>query len=129
MAGIGLSVANLLRFVKQNWMALTGVVLVIVTALSLSPLDQLPPVPGSDKTHHLIAYAVLMFPVALRKPKKWLLIGVAFIAYSGVIELIQPYVNRYAEWLDLAANATGVMCGALIAEGLNRLFPVSSAQV
>lgn len=97
---------RLLIFVKQNWMILASIILVIVTALSLFPLDKLPPVPGTDKTHHLIAYAVLMFPVALRKPEKWVLIGRAFIAYSGAIELIQPYVNRYDERLDLAANTT-----------------------
>ena len=32
------------------------------------------------------------------------IIDFAFQAYSGVIELVQPYVNRYWEWLDVLAK-------------------------
>ena len=56
-----------------------------------------------------------MLPAALRQPKHWLLIGLFFIAWSGALELIQPYVNRYGEWLDLLANAAGVGCGIIVA--------------
>ena len=55
-----------------------------------------------------IAYAVLMFPAALTKPRNWLVFGLLFVGYSGVIELLQPFVNRYGEWLDMAANSAGV---------------------
>jgi len=88
-------------------------------------LDQLPSVPGTDKTHHLIAYAVLMFPIGLRKPKRWLLFGFLFIAYSGAIELLQPYVNRYGEWLDMAANTAGIVLGYLIATLISNFFPAT----
>jgi VanZ family protein len=64
-----------------------------------------------------------MIPAALKRPKSWLMIGVLFVAYSGVIELIQPLVNRYGEWLDLAANTGGVILGAILAELALRLFP------
>jgi hypothetical protein len=97
--------------------------LLAITTLSLWPLETLPSVPGTDKTHHLIAYAALMFPTALRKPDKWIMIGLLFIAYSGAIELLQPYVNRYGEWLDMAANASGVIFGLIVAELINRLYP------
>jgi len=60
-----------------------------------------------------------MLPAALRRPKHWLLYGLFFIVYSGVIELVQPFVNRYGEWLDLLANATGVLLGAVIGTGIN----------
>jgi len=114
---------RMLNIIKTYWRILTVATLVAITFLSLWPLEQLPSVPGTDKTHHLIAYACLMFPAALRKPKNWLLLGVLFIAYSGTIELIQPYVNRYGEWLDMAANSTGVVCGALAAGLVNLLLP------
>ena len=65
--------------------------------------------PGTDKTHHFIAYCALMLPTALAKPKHWPLLALFFIGWSAAIELIQPYVNRYGEWLDLLANATGVL--------------------
>jgi len=41
-------------------------------------------------------------------------IAMFFLGWSGGIELIQPYVNRYAEWGDFAANAAGLACGWLI---------------
>ena len=115
----------LLIYIKSYWIALTLITLGIITTLSLWPLDALPSVPGSDKTHHFIAYAALMFPTALRKPQHWQAISLLFIAYSGMIELLQPYVNRYGEWLDMAANATGVICGLFIAELLIYIFSVN----
>ena len=115
---------TLLTCIKSYWVALTLFTLAVITTLSLWPLENLPSVPGSDKTHHLIAYAALMFPTGLRKPKHWKKIGLSFIIYSGMIELLQPYVNRYGEWQDMAANTAGVVCGLLIAELIIYLFPV-----
>lgn len=112
---------NLLSIIKRNWAVLTAVIFITVSVLTLLPLDRLPPFPGTDKTHHVIAYMILMFPAALRKPRYWQLLGLFFVLYSGLIELIQPYVNRYAEWLDLAANGAGVLLGVLLAELMSRL--------
>jgi len=117
---------RLLALVRTNWVAFTLLTLVIITTLSLWPLEKLPSVPGTDKTHHFIAYAVLVFPTALRKPDKWIMIGLLFIAYSGAIEILQPYVNRYGEWLDMAANTIGVICGVIIAGLINLLYPAVS---
>ncbi|WNZ54215.1 VanZ family protein [Microbulbifer sp. MKSA007] len=86
-----------------------------ITSLSLFPLPEVPNIPGTDKTNHLIAYSALMFPVALRRPSYWWLIGLFFVLWSGGIELLQPYVNRTGEWLDFVANTAGILSGALIA--------------
>jgi VanZ family protein len=80
-------------------------------------------VPGSDKTHHFIAYAALMFPVALKMHPKLLLLGLLFLVWSGAIEIIQPYVNRYGEWLDMAANTIGLIFGFIIAKLINWIYP------
>ena len=112
----------LVRTVKTYWIALTVAVLAVITVLSLFPLPELPDMPGNDKTGHFLAYATLMLPVALRKPKHWLLIGLCFVAYSGAIELIQPFVNRYGEWLDLLANSTGILLGAVIGRLIDFVF-------
>jgi len=108
----------MLRAIFENiaryWVPLSLFSFSVITVLSLLPLAELPEMPGSDKTHHFIAYGLLMFPVALRQPKHWLLIGFAFIVWSGAIELVQPFVNRYGEWLDLLANSGGVLLGAVI---------------
>jgi hypothetical protein len=89
-------------------------------------LESLPSVAGSDKTHHFVAYGALMFPTALRKPKYWMFICLFFICWSGMIELIQPYVNRYGEWLDMAANTTGIICSLLVAKFISWILPVNS---
>ncbi len=106
---------QLLTFFEKYWLLLTITVLTPITVLSLYPLEHLPAAPGSDKLHHFIAYAALVFPVACSRPKRWLVIVAGFLAYSGLIELIQPYVNRYGEWLDLGANAIGLLVGILLA--------------
>jgi len=106
---------TLINLIKNHWLIITALLLSMVATLSLWPAEHLPQVPGSDKTHHFIAYGALMFPVALRKPKYWLWITFAFAGISGAIELIQPYVNRYGEWLDMAANVAGLACGIITA--------------
>ena len=101
--------------IQKHWLELTITLLISIATLSLWPAAYLPDVPGSDKTHHFIAYAALMLPAALRKPKYLMVITISFIIFSGLIELIQPFVNRYGEWLDMAANTIGLFCGWLLA--------------
>jgi VanZ family protein len=105
-----------LFFMQRYWFVNWSIVFVSIGLLSLWPLEKLPSAPGSDKLHHLIAYAALVFPIVLRKPRLWLFLVFFCIAYGGVIELVQPFVNRYGEWLDMVANSTGVICGVLFAE-------------
>lgn len=102
--------------IRKYWLSITIILLVSIATLSLWPATYLPKVPGTDKTHHFIAYAALMLPTTLRQPKHWLIIAFAFLAFSGLIELIQPYVNRYGEWLDMAANTFGLLCGFILAK-------------
>jgi VanZ family protein len=115
-------ITALLNVIQRYWIIFTLVLLATITLLSLTPLQKLPAVPGGDKTHHMIAYAALIFPIALRKPRYWQWIAFSFFAYSGVIELLQPYVNRYGEWLDMAANTTGIIIGILTASLLRRYY-------
>lgn len=102
-------------FITRHWLGLSALILLSITLLSLWPLGTLPMMPGTDKTHHFIAYGALMLPTALAKPKHWPLIALFFISWSAAIELIQPYVNRYGEWLDLLANASGVVSAIVLA--------------
>jgi len=99
----------LVNNVEKNWKLFTFFLLSILKILSLSPLPVLPEVPGSDKSHHLIAYSVLAIPMVLANPRNLLLYLLLLIIYGGLIEIIQPYVNRYGEWLDFLANIIGVI--------------------
>lgn len=38
-----------------------------------------------------------------------------FALYSGLIEVIQPYVNRHGEWLDFIGNLSGLLLGFILA--------------
>jgi len=99
----------LVNNVEKNWKLFTFFLLSIITILSLYPLPVLPEVPGSDKSHHLIAYSVLAIPMVIANPRNLLLYLLLLIIYGGLIEIIQPYVNRYGEWLDFLANIIGVI--------------------
>lgn len=114
---------TILKPIHRYWSGISIALLVVITALSLWPLEQLPEAPGSDKLHHLLAYGVLMFPAALRQPRLWQLLVAGFIAWSGAIELIQPLVNRYAEWQDMLANTLGIVCGIVLGHSLRRYLP------
>ncbi|WP_413745801.1 VanZ family protein [Synechococcus sp. MIT S9507] len=104
-----------LRTTEKHWLIISLITLGGITVLSLIPLNELPEMPGSDKTHHLVAYAILAYPTSLKRPKGWQNILIFFAIYGGMIELIQPLVNRHGEWVDLIANTTGLMVGCLIA--------------
>ncbi len=113
----------MINLIQKHWLHITLVLLASIATLSLWPAAYLPEVPGTDKTHHFIAYAALILPTALKQPKKSLTIAVGFVAFSGAIELIQPYVNRYGEWLDMAANTLGLICGWMLAKAITYFSP------
>ena len=112
----------ILKSIYQNWKSTTIFLLLVITFLSLYPLPELPEFSGTDKTHHLVAYFILALPSGLRKPQKWALFIFLFILFGGVIEMIQPYVNRYGEWLDFFANTIGVLIGFFSGVILKRSF-------
>ncbi|MFT5571473.1 MAG: VanZ family protein [Cryomorphaceae bacterium] len=114
--------SRVLRVLARKWLIFSLFFLATITTFSLTPLPELPFAAGSDKLHHFVAYAALMFPAALRGKRRWFLLALVYIAWSGGIELIQPYVNRYGEWLDLLANSIGVGIGALIGVLSRRLL-------
>ncbi len=113
----------LFNLIRKYWIFLTLFILTAITILSLSPLEKLPPVPSSDKAHHFIAYAALMLPTAIRRSKYGIAIALFFICWSGAIELLQPYVNRYGEWQDLVANIIGLLFGWLLAQLVEKFMP------
>lgn len=112
---------------NRFWPLVTLALLAAITALSLSPLPELPPGAQNDKLNHFIAYAALALPVALARPRFWLAIIASLALWSGLIELIQPQVNRYGEWADFAANAMGLGLGVVLAAGLRRVLPRPTA--
>lgn len=86
----------------------------LATTVAVVTLLPAPPagVPGSDKLHHILAFAALAFPLSVARPRlaPWVVLGV--VAYGGLIEIIQPLTGRQAEWADLLADAVGAILGA-----------------
>ena len=109
-------------FFIKNWKIYTILILSIITILSLYPLNQQAAFPGSDKMHHLIAYSSLTICIGMRKPPKYILILIFMSLYSGMIELIQPYVNRFADFEDYIFNNLGMIIGFVLGSFIKNLI-------
>jgi hypothetical protein len=96
---------------------MTIVLAVIIAVLTLAPMPAGGPA-GSDKICHILAFACLAFPLPLVRPRLaiWVVLGV--ISYGGLIEMIQPFFGRQAEWADLIADGIGAILGATVAHQL-----------
>ena len=109
-------------FFYENWKIYTSLIFIIITFLSLYPLQEQPSVPGSDKIHHLIAYSALAIGVGLRRPSNYVLIIILFSLYSGLIEIIQPYLNRFREVEDFLFNNLGILIGLTLGIVINKIY-------
>lgn len=101
-------------------LAATLALAALIGFLTLTPIQN-PGVPGSDKSHHLIGFAALALPLSFSRPRLAPWVVLAAIAYGGAIEIIQPYVGRSGEVLDLAADAIGAVLGGAAGVGLRWL--------
>ena len=118
---------NLLKAINQNihllWKPTTILLFSTILFLSLYPLPRLPIMnQGVDKLYHFIAYLSLVLPLGYAQPKYTFLYLFTLILISGTIEVIQPYVNRYGEWLDFFANTLGIFVGFLIGKIFAKLI-------
>ena len=85
---------------------------------TLTPVETLPNVSGSDKLYHLISFSILTLPIAIIRPNAMWIILCLSIAFGGAIELLQPLVNRSCEMADFLADAVGAILGFLVAGAL-----------
>lgn len=95
---------------------------VCIGALTLIPLSAPSAVPGTDKAHHVLAFAILTMPCAALYPKGLFRVVFASAVYGGLIEVIQPYVGRHGETADVLADLLGVGIGAAFGLLLHRIF-------
>ncbi|MEZ8007540.1 MAG: VanZ family protein [Amylibacter sp.] len=94
---------------------LTITFVVIICFGTLTPLHQKIDVPGTDKWHHFVAFAALVYPLASASKRYWLKIIIFSLLLGASIEIIQPYLNRFGEIKDFIADAIGVSVGILLA--------------
>ena len=86
-----------------------------VSWLTLTPQD-LPKVDTLpvDKLAHVAAFTALILPSAILRPRFlwWTFPLAALLGFS--IELIQPYVGRSQEWMDVVADGIGLIVGTAL---------------
>jgi VanZ family protein len=107
---------------RRGWRLLLVLLLASASWLAFTP--QPPGMPGGDKLHHLLGFAVLTFVGTLGfEPRLRNMFGVAgaLLLYGTFIEGVQSQLPwRTAEWADLLADGIGVLAGALAAVLLRR---------
>jgi len=92
-------------------MVLTFIFILIICVGTLIPLPQAVDVPGTDKWHHFLAFAALVYPLTVANRRCWLLIIAFGLSLVALIEIIQPFVNRFGDIADFTADAVGVLIG------------------
>ena len=96
-------------------LAVTATVILGLTIswLTLTPKDlpDLGPTLPVDKLAHMAAFAALILPSAVLRPRFlwWIFPLAALLGFS--IELVQPYVGRSQEWMDVVADCVGLIVG------------------
>lgn len=104
---------NRSKWCQSAALALTAVIAIVIGGLTLAP--SVSPSPKglalTDKAYHAIAFAALVLPTSAVYRGRLLWILTMVFLYGAMIEVIQPYVGRGAEWADLAANAVGILIG------------------
>jgi VanZ family protein len=101
------------------WLVSGWILVVLSVIASIVPAHELPSLGGiSDKTEHIVGYAVLALWFAGIYPRaRYPLIGVALLVMGIVIEGLQGAMNvgREADLTDVYANTIGIVCGLLLA--------------
>ena len=119
-----LSAANIADLRTRNIDIYATVAIAILIGLAtLTPVEKLPDVSGSDKLYHLISFAILTLPIAVIRPKALWVIFILSVVYGGAIEVLQPLVNRNCELADFLADAGGVALGLAMSKAFVRLSP------
>jgi len=119
-----LSAANITDLRTRNIDIYATIIIAVVIGLAtLTPVEELPAVSGSDKLYHLISFAILTLPIAVIRPKAVWVIFILSVGYGGAIEVLQPLVNRNCELADFLADAGGAALGMAMSKAFVRLSP------
>ncbi len=104
---------------RRLWFACGVALAVLISIVCWVPMRELPKIESvSDKLEHFVAFGLLAFwfgSIVVRRDLAWL--AIALVGFGGLIELGQAAMRlgRQAEFLDLVADAIGVLLGLLLA--------------
>ena len=100
---------------RAFWIFCSLTIGAVILFLSLAPVVRF--TGGTDKLAHAASYGIWT-AVSLMVFRRWIAtIAVLILALAvGVgIEFVQPYIGRVCDVWDMAANAVGMVLGALFA--------------
>ena len=106
----------------------TVVIAILIGLATLTPVEELPAVSGSDKLYHLISFAILTLPIAVIRPKAGWVMFILSVGYGGAIEVLQPLVDRNCELADFLADLGGVALGMAMSKAFVRLLQTNTDQ-
>ena len=101
------------------WLVSGWTLVVLATIASIVPARELPKLGGiSDKTEHMVGYAVLALWFAGIYPRtRYPAVGIGLLVMGIVIEGLQGAMKlgRHADLTDVYANTIGIACGLVLA--------------
>ena len=122
-----LSAANIADLRTRNIdIYATIIIAVVIGMATLTPVEELPAVSGSDKLYHLISFAILTLPIAVIRPKAGWVMFILSVGYGGAIEVLQPLVDRNCEPADFLADAFGAVLGMALSKAFGQLLPTNT---
>lgn len=81
-------------------------------------------VPASDKTQHMVTFAMLALVATAGYPRARLFpILAALSGLGAAIEIIQPYFGRDAEFMDWVADTGGLVIAAILILTFRQFWP------
>ena len=95
----------------RTGMILTFTFALIICVGTLMPLPQAVDILETDKWYYFVAFAALTYPLTVANRRCWFLIIAFGLSFGALIEIIQPYVNRFGDVADFTADAVGVLIG------------------
>lgn len=119
--GVDESLASGLPAWLTVWRGVAWLLVLVVTALTVSPSTVPPGFDGGDKLQHLLAYMVLGFCFAVLYPRERRLSLLGLILLGAALEGVQGLLPvRMASPFDLLADALGVLLGIQLARSRAR---------
>ncbi|TBR37981.1 hypothetical protein CBF23_013240 [Marinomonas agarivorans] len=99
--------------------------LILFLCFAFLPREYLPQLALHEKLQHVIAFAGLTLLVVHKKIRPFSYLCLLLLLLGGLIELIQPLVQRSAEWEDILANFLGVAIVYLPTLVLKSIFKIA----
>ncbi len=99
---------------RRLWFGVGIAIALAIAVVCLMPGGKLPDVRVSDKTEHLLAFAMLAFwfgSIVVRRDLVWL--ALALLAFGALIEVAQGLMRlgRQADVNDVVADGVGILIG------------------